>query len=320
MHKIGNVKLDNQLILAPMAGVNCTAFRQICKSYGAGLVSTQMFHSDLICTLYEEDKARFENLLGISKEERPISIQIVGSNPESLAKATLILNDYADIIDFNMGCPDRNILANKSGGFFSKHSEFIAKVFKPIVENSKVPVTAKIRLGWNDKTITIYEQCKSLVDLGVSAIAIHARTVKQGYSGSADWSYIKKAKEKFNVPIIGNGDIFKPGNAKAMLEQTNCDFLMIGRATLGNPFIFERINYLLKTGKNKPDPNSPDRKRAFSEFSKIYSKNKEQFKISEFRQHAMWFTKSVAGARNVRNQITKIEDYEKIVEIVKACL
>jgi len=317
MHKIGNLKLKNQLILAPMAGVNCSAFRLLCKEYGAGLVCTQMFHCDLISTLYYEDKKKFENLLGVSKEEKPVSIQIVGSNPENIKKATLILNNYADIIDFNLGCPDKNILANKAGAFFAKHPEQISKTIKPIIENSKKPVTAKIRLGWNKENITVYKQCKILEDLGVDAIAIHGRTAKQGYSGEADWNYIKKIKQKSNIPIIGNGDTFKPGTAKFRLEESKVDFLMIGRGCLGNPFIFEQTNYLLKNKKNKAEPNLDDKKKAFLRFAELYKKNKEQFKLSEFRQHAMWFTKSIKGARKLRNNIMNIEDFDEIVSLIE---
>jgi len=315
MNKIGSLKLENQLILAPMAGVNCGAFMQLCREYGAGLVCTQMFHCDSIVEL--EDQARLKNMLGVSKDLKPVSVQIVGSNAKNIKKSTLILNKYADIIDFNLGCPDKHILANKAGGFLAKHPDQIEKAIKPIIENSKKPVTAKIRTGWNDKEITIFEQCKILNDLGVDAIVIHGRTVKQGYSGNADWDLIKKAKEKFNTKIIGSGDIFKPGDAKAKLEKYKVDFLMMGRGALGNPFLFEQINYLLKNGKNKKEPLLEDRKKAFLRFSELYKKNKEQFKLSEFRQHAMWFTKSVQGARKLRNQIMTIEDFDEIVEAIK---
>ena len=167
MYEIGNVKIKNQLILAPMAGVNCSAFRLLCKEYGAGLVTTQMFHCDSIPVLFEEDKKKLDNLLGISKDEHPVSIQLVGSNPENLKKSTLILNEYADIIDFNMGCPDKDILANKSGGFLSKHPEQIERLMKPIIENSKKPVTAKIRTGWNSDDITMLKQVKIVTKFAV---------------------------------------------------------------------------------------------------------------------------------------------------------
>jgi tRNA-dihydrouridine synthase B len=316
MHKIGNVILNNQLILAPMAGVNCTAFRSLCKEYGAGLVTTQMFHCNSIPVLYKEDKNKLNNLLGISKDEHPISIQLVGSNPENLAESTKILNNYADIIDFNMGCPDKDILANKSGGFLSKHPEQIEKLIKPIIENSKKPVTAKIRLGWNNNNITMKKQIKILEDLGVQAIAIHGRTVKQKYQGKADWDLIKQAKEIANIPIIGNGDITEPGTAKLRLEQTKVDFVMVGRAALGNPFIFQQINYLLKNNKNCQKPTNQDKQKAFLRFAELYKQNKEQFKLSEFRQHAMWFTKSIKCAKKTRNSVMQLEDYDKIVKLV----
>jgi len=317
MFKIGTQKLENQLILAPMAAVNCSAFRLICKEYGAGLVTTQMFHCNLISSVFNEDKSKFERLLGVQEKERPLSIQIVGADKEKIKESTLILNNYADIIDFNLGCPDKDILAGKSGAFFSKHPEQIPKVIKPLIESSKKPVTAKIRLGWDDKTITVLEQAKILEDLGVNAIAIHGRTAKQGYQGNADWDMIKKIKEKANIPIIGNGDIFKPGTAKALLEQSKVDFLMVGRGVLGNPILFKQIDYLLKNGKNMHEPSSREKQAAFSRFAELYKQNTGQYSISEFRNHAMWFTKSVQNARFIRNQIMTIDDFDKIVEIVK---
>lgn len=317
MFKIGSQKLENQLILAPMAGVNCSAFRLLCKEHGAGLVSTQMFHCNLISTVFKEDRPKFENLLSVQKQERPLSIQIVGSDPKQIKESVLILNNYADIIDFNLGCPEKDILAGKAGAFFSKHAEQIPKVIKPILENSKKPVTAKIRIGWNESQITVFEQVKILEDLGVDAIAVHGRTAKQGYQGTANWEIIKKVKEKSNIPIIGNGDISKPGTAKARLDQSNVDFLMIGRGALGNPLLFEQINYLLKTGKNKSEPTSEEKQKVFARFAELYRKNTAQFSISEFRTHAMWFTNSVRNAKSIRNQITKMNDFDKIVYVVK---
>jgi len=155
-----------------------------------------------------------------------------------------------------------------------------------------------------------------LQDLGVNAISIHARTAKQGYSGKANWDYIKQAKEKFNTPIIGNGDIFKPGTAKAMLDYSKSDFIMIGRGCLGNPLIFERTSYLLKTGINKPEPLKEEKKKAFLRFSELYKKNQEQFKISEFKNHAMWFTTGARNSKKIRDLITKTEDFDEIVQLV----
>jgi len=314
MFNIGNVKLENNLILAPMAGVSCSAFRMLCKEHGAGLVCTQMFHVDSIPIIEKED--RFEAMLGIRKEERPISIQLVGNKKESIEDSTKIVEKYADIIDFNMGCPEKNILSTRSGAFFSKHPDQISKVIKPILDNTNKPVTAKIRLGWNDKEITVFEQCKILEDLGVNAIAIHARTTKQGYEGKADWSYIKNAKEKVNIPIIGNGDIFEPGTAKFNLERSNVDFLMIGRGSFGNPFIFDRINYLLKEGKNKQEPTSIERKKAFLRFSNLYKNDKGQFNLSEFKTHAMWFTKKLRSARSLRNTIMTSNNLDEVIKLV----
>jgi tRNA-dihydrouridine synthase B len=316
MLKIGKIKIKNNLVLAPMVGVNCSAFRLLCKDYGVGLLTTPMFHCNEIIGLYNKNKEKFEKLLGITKKERPISIQIVGSEPEALKQATLIINKYADIIDFNLGCPDKNILANKAGAYFAKNPEKISFALKPIIENSKKPVTAKVRLGWDNRHITLFEQIKILEDLGVNAVAVHGRTVAQGFSGNADWNYIKKAKERSILPIIGNGDINSAEIAKKRLEETNVDGLMVGRSSLGNPFIFDQINHLIKTGKVKELPTIEQKKKAFTKFYNYFLKNKEQCTMADFKNHAIWFTKSIPGARKIRSEITQTNDFDKIKNLI----
>ncbi len=316
MLEIGNVKLKNNLVLAPMAGVNCTAFRVLCKEYGAGLVYTQLYDSDGVVSMYNSDRQKFERMLNIAEEERPISIQLVGSNSETMGQAAKILSNYADIIDINLGCPEKDVLAKQAGAFFSKHPEQLKKIVKPVIENSKVPVTAKIRIGWDDKSITVLDSIKILEELGVKAVAIHARTRKQVYSGKADWEWIKKAKENAKIPIIGNGDLFKPGDAKAMIERTKCDFVMFGRGAMGNPFIFDRTDYLLKNGKNKEEVSSAERKKAFLRFVELYKKYTHKEEVSEFKQHALWFVNTIQGSRKMRDKIGTLENFDDIVKFV----
>jgi len=312
-YNIGNVKLDSRLILAPMAGVNCAAFRLLCKEYGAGLVSTPMLVVNQIVAAPEKiiDQACF------LKQEKPISVQLVGSDSKLAEEATRIIEPYADIIDINLGCPEKDILALKAGAFLVKHPDQIKKIVMPVINNTNKPVTAKIRIGWDEKSINTLEVVKILEDLGVSAITIHARTKEEKYAGKAHWEEIKKAKEKANVPIIGNGDVFKPGSAKALIEQTNCDFVMIGRGCVGNPFIFKRANALLATGRNIEEPTDNDKKKCFMRFLAYYDKYEKTRSFTELKQQAMWFTKGIMGAKELRYHLMKAKSVNDILKIYK---
>lgn len=315
--KIGKVKISNPLVLAPMAAINCPAFRIICKNYGAGLIYTQMMHCSALVNVYNSDKEKaFEIYIDFEKNEHPITAQIVGSDPEYMKQATQILSEHADIIDINFGCPESNILAGKAGAFFIKHPEQMDKVLNTVMENTNLPVTAKIRIGWDENSINAVEVSKKLEDFGLSAIAVHGRTKQQGYSGKANWDIIKQVKEKTNIPIIGNGDIFKPGTAKSMLEQTGCDFVMIGRGCLGNPFMFKRTLAILEQGRNIPEPTKEERIASFFEFLELYGKQKRQ-SFTELKDHAMWFTKGLEDSKKTRPKIMKIEDKEELIDFMK---
>ncbi|MFC1696922.1 tRNA dihydrouridine synthase DusB [Nanoarchaeota archaeon] len=307
MFKIGKVKLENNIILAPMAGVNCGAFRLLCKEYGAGLTTTAM----VVANNLVNNKEQNIKTLDLTRNEHPISIQLVGNDSNLMGKAAELIEPYADIIDINLGCPEKDILALKAGSFLIKHPEQIEKVISPVISATNKPVTAKIRIGWDENSINTLETVKILEDLGVSAIAIHGRTKSQKYTGKADWNEIKKAKEKSNVPIIGNGDITLPGHAKSMIEQTGCDAVMIGRGAIGNPLIFKSTSYLLNEGKNLDDLNEDDQIQSFFRFCELFEKQERQ-KFSEFRQHAMWFTKGLMGAAKMRKKILSIKRVDKI--------
>ena len=310
--RIGSLNLDSNLILAPMAGVNCAAFRLLCREYGAGLVSTPMIVTNQLVASPQKiiDRTCF------LKEEKPISVQLVGSDSQLAAEATKIIESYADVIDVNMGCPENDILALKAGSFLIKHPEQIKKAIKPVIDNTNKPVTAKIRVGWDNNSINTLESVKILNDLGVDAIAVHGRTKKQKYAGKADWDEIRKAKEISNVPIIGNGDVFKPGTAKAMIEQTKCDFVMVGRGSIGNPFIFERTNALLLQNKIIPEPIEEEKKKAFMKFLSYYKKYESMRSFSELRQHAMWFTKGLGNSKELRRKLAKMQTVEQILDIL----
>lgn len=311
--KIGKLNLDSRLILAPMAGVNCASFRLLCREYGVGLVSTPMIHINQLV-------GAAEKVIGITcflKNEKPISVQIVGADSKIAGEATKLIENYADVIDINLGCPEKDILAAKAGAFFIKHPEQIKKIVSPVVSNTNKPVTAKIRIGWDENSINTLEVVKILEDLGVDGIAIHGRTKKQGYSGKADWEEIRKAKEISNVPIIGNGDVFKPGTAKAMVDQTKCDFVMIGRGCMGNPFIFKRTDALLETGKNIPEPTEQEKKDCFMKFLKYYDKYEKMRSFTELKQQAMWFVKGINGARELKRRLMIAKDVGEILRLIK---
>ena len=309
--KIGKLKLDSKLILAPMAGVNCAAFRLLCREHGAGLVSTPM----IVVNQVANNPEKIIQRICFLKKEKPISAQLVGSDSGLAAKATRIIDKYADVIDINLGCPEKDILALHAGSFMIKHPEQIKKIVNPVINSTNKPVSAKIRTGWDEKSINTLKVVKILEDLGVDAITIHARTKAQKYSGKADWNEIKKAKEKANVPIIGSGDVFKPSNAKAMLKQTKCDFVMIGRGAMGNPYIFTRTNALLKTGKNIPEQNDQEKKKCFMKFLDYYKKYEHVRSFTELKQHAMWFTKGMKGAKGSRQSLMKVKSVDEILKI-----
>lgn len=306
-------KLGGKLILAPMAGVNCAAFRLVCREYGAAMVSTPMLVAN---QLVANPDGIIERTCFL-KDERPISTQLVGSDRNLMAEATRLIDRFSDVIDVNLGCPEKDALALKAGAFFVKHPEQISKAVSPVIGATNKPVTAKIRTGWDEKSVRTLEIVKILEDLGVCAITIHARTQKQKYAGKADWSEIKKAKEKCNIPIIGNGDIFKPGSAKAMFEYTKCDYAMIGRGAMGNPFIFRMTNALLEQGRNIPEPDDSEKIEGFRKLLDYYGRYEKMRSFSELRQHAMWFTKGLRGSSILRDSLSRADTREKIVDLLE---
>ncbi|MBU0536084.1 MAG: tRNA dihydrouridine synthase DusB [Nanoarchaeota archaeon] len=309
--KIGNITLDTPVILAPMAGVNCAAFRLLCREYGAGMVSTPMLVSNQVIGNAEKLIERTCYL----KQEKPIMTQLLGSDRKIMEEAARIVEEFSDIIDVNLGCPEKDALAIKAGAFLVKHPEQIEKAVGPVIGATNKPVTAKIRTGWDKDSIRTLDIVKILEDLGVSAITIHARTKEQKYTGKADWEEIRKAKEKANVPIIGNGDIFKPGTAKAMIERTKCDGVMVARGAIGNPLLFKGIKEIIEEGKSMPEPTEKEKIDSFMRFLNYYRKFEKTRSFTELRQHSMWFTKGIPGAKVLRNKLMRSESVEEILDI-----
>jgi tRNA-dihydrouridine synthase B len=315
MFKIGNLHLKNNVVLAPMEGVNCRAFRQVCFEYGAGLVSTPMI---LVNKLFE-DKERALNVVNFYKKEHPLMVQLGGSDSEMIKNAVLLLDEHADVFDINLGCPESDVLALKAGCFFSKHPEQLKKVIPPMINNTNKPVTAKIRVGWDENSKNTVQVAKILEDFGVSAITVHGRTRNQSYSVKADWSEIRKAKEAVNIPVIGNGDVLMPGHAKAMIEQTKCDAVMIARGAKGNPLLLKQVAYLLEHGKNMPEPTELDRINSFLRFSDYYN-DQPRRSLTEYKAHAMWFSSGFSNAHLMREKILKAKEFSEVSDVFKKSL
>ncbi|MFR6245878.1 MAG: tRNA dihydrouridine synthase DusB [Romboutsia timonensis] len=309
--KIGNLNLDNRVFLSPMAGVTDLPFRLICKEQDCGMLYTEMVNAKALC--YDDQNTK--KMLKIEEEEHPVAIQIFGSDPEYMGGAAKILNSYPnEILDINMGCPAPKVVKNGDGSALLKNPELAAKVLKAVVGNSEKPVTLKIRKGWDDTCINAVEIAKIAEDCGISAIAIHGRTREQYYSGKADWDIIRQVKENVSIPVIGNGDVFEVEDAINMLNQTNCDAIMIGRGAQGNPWIFKRINHYMQTGEILPGPTLEEKINTAKKHLKLaVEEHGEYVAVREMRKHIAWYLKGLRNSARVRDEINKIESYEEVV-------
>ena len=308
--KIGNVELRNNILLAPMAGITDLPFRLICEKYGAGLACTEMISSKGL--YYDDSKTKL--LLNIEDEQRPVAAQIFGSSIEALKYAAEYVGNFVDIVDINFGCPAPKIVKNGDGSRLLKNLELLEEIAKEVVKSSKVPVTAKIRKGWDKDSIVAVEVAKILEDAGVSAITIHGRTREEYYSGVADWKIIKKVKESVNIPVIGNGDIKTNEDALRMFEETNVDGIMIGRAAIGNPWIFEEvINYL--AGKEQRVVNNKEKLNVILEHINLAIEEKgENIAIKEMRKHLSYYIRNGKDASKLREKINKIDNKQELVD------
>ena len=309
--KIGNLNLDNRVFLSPMAGVTDLPFRLICKEQDCGMLYTEMINAKALC--YDDENTK--KMLRMDKDEHPVAVQIFGSDPEFMGKAAIIMNQYPnEILDINMGCPAPKVVKNGDGSALLKNPELAAKVLKAVVGNSEKPVTLKIRKGWDDTCINAVEIAKIAEDCGISAIAIHGRTREQYYSGKADWDIIRQVKENVSIPVIGNGDVFEVEDAINMLNQTNCDAIMIGRGAQGNPWIFKRINHYMQTGEILPEPTLEEKINTAKKHLKLaVEEHGEYVAVREMRKHIAWYLKGLRNSARVRDEINKIESYEEVV-------
>ncbi|MGI6787316.1 MAG: tRNA dihydrouridine synthase DusB [Acholeplasmataceae bacterium] len=317
MFKIGNVTIENKLILAPMAGVSNIAFRKICKEMGAGLVVGEMV-SDY--ALHYENRKTI-NLLTIDPDESPISQQIFGSNLEYLVKAAKYLDEYTDcdIIDINMGCPVPKVaVKSQAGAALLKDPIKIYEIVKTVKNAVRKPVTVKIRSGWDYHSINAIEVAKIIEKAGADAITIHARTRSQGYSGKADWKIIKEVKEAVNIPVIGNGDVTNGKSAKQMLEETGCDAVMIGRAAVGNPWIFREINYFLETGKELPRPTYNEILEVMIlHLDSLIELKGEKIAVLEMRGLGSSYLSGLPNNSIAKQKLAKTNNKEEYINVIK---
>lgn len=312
--KIGNVDLKNNLILAPMAGVTDLPFRLIVEKFNPGLVCTEMVSSKAL--FYGDNKTK--QLLKTDGEKRPISMQIFGSDTESMAFAAKYVSQFADIVDINMGCPAPKVVKNGDGSRLLLDLNKAEEIIKAVVANSKVPVSLKFRKGWNNENIVACELAKIAEENGVSAITIHGRTRDEFYSGKADWDIIKKVKECVNIPVIGNGDVVDEESAKQMLEYTGVDGIMIGRGSMGNPWIFAQIEHYLKTGEKLPRPTNQEKYEILKEHIELDIREKgECVALNEMRKHIGWYTKNMKDASSFRNEVNHTESKEELMNKIK---
>ena len=308
---IGNVNLDNRVFLAPMAGVTDLPFRLICKQKGCGMLYSEMINAKALC--YNDENTK--KMTKIEDEEHPIAIQIFGSDPEYMGRATEILKSHSnEILDINMGCPAPKVVKNGDGSALMRNPKLAEEVMKAVVKNSTKPVTLKIRKGWDDDNINAVEIAKIAEQSGISAVTIHGRTREQYYSGKADWDIIKEIKDSISIPVIGNGDVFEIEDAINMLEKTNCDAIMIGRGAQGNPWIFNRINHYMETGEILPKPTSEEKINTAIEHMKLaVEEHGEYVAVREMRKHIGWYIKGLKNSARYRDEINKLTDSEAVI-------
>ncbi len=314
--KIGNVEIKNRVVLAPMAGISNTSFRKIIKRMGAGLIYAEMVSDKAI--VFDNEKTI--NMLSMSEEERPIAQQIFGSDLDSFVKAAKIVEEkmHPDIIDINMGCPVPKVaIKNQAGSALLKNPEKIKEIVGAVVKAVKVPVTVKIRSGWDEANINAVSVAKIIEEAGASAITIHGRTRSQGYSGHADWNIIKQVKEAVSIPVIGNGDVASAEECKKMLLETGCDAVMIGRGVLGNPWLIKECVEYLENGKLPTEVSNKEKIAMMREHYNLLKNDKnEKVATMEMRTHILYYLKGMPNSKEMKNRVCMTKNSEELLNVL----
>lgn len=316
MWKIGNVEIENRIVMAPMAGITNVAFRKIIKEFGVGLVVSEMVSDKAL--VYGNQKTI--DMLTIDEQEHPVSIQVFGGDVESMVKAAKFVDEHSncDIIDINMGCPVNKVLKAKAGSYLLAYPDLVYDIVKNVVEAVHKPVTVKIRLGIDFDHINCVEIAKLIEKAGASAIAIHGRTRSQMYEGHADWTWIKKVKEAVHIPVMGNGDVRTPEDALRMLEETGCDAVMVGRAALGNPWVIKRMVEYVEHGQLLDEPSANEKlDQCLIHAKRLIIIEGEKNAIRQMRGHAPWYIKGLKSSAVIKNQLSKVDTYEQLETIIE---
>lgn len=316
MLKIGDIEMKNQVVLAPMAGVCNPAFRLIAKEFGTGLVCAEMVSDKAIL----HGNKRTREMLFVDDREKPLSLQIFGGDKESLVEAAKVVDQEtnADIIDINMGCPVPKVTKCDAGARWLLDPDKIYEMVSAVVNAVSKPVTVKMRIGWDADHIYVVDNAKAVEQAGGKAVSVHGRTREQLYTGKSDWNYIKQVKEAVSIPVIGNGDVASPEDAKRMLEETGCDGVMIGRGALGNPWMLYRTVEYLKSGVLHPDPEPTEKIRiAILHMDRLAALKGENVAVREMRKHLAWYLKGIKGSSRIKDVIMEETKRDEMVRILE---
>ncbi len=314
--KIGTLSLKNEMILAPMAGITNLPFRLVNRDFGVGLTFTEMISANGLM----RGMKKSQHYLNAHSDDRPLGMQIFGADPSILAEAARIITDMgADLLDINMGCPVKKVVKTGAGAALLKDPPRIAAILKAVRTGTHLPLTVKVRAGWNQRCINIMEVSKIAEDSGVDAVIVHPRTADQAFSGMADWSLIESVKAQLNIPVIGNGDIKKGEDAVRMMRMTGCDAVMVGRGCLGNPWIFEQIDARLHDLLEPPAPSGVQREQMLRRHLTLeLATAGEKAGMKMFRKHLLWYTKGLKEGAHFRQMIATVEDKNLLLDKVHA--